>query len=450
MPGWLRRAAACASRITRSALSPFDRLDRDPAAEALVPGAMDGPVTAAADPLADREPAQYALAFDHGDRFAAPRSPPAPGRCLPERIGRRREGVDPAGLGDGVGCRRSGAGRTRRTRSTTRSPASVPAARASRLGRRQRSADPDEQPAARNGWPERRSEAAIQPEPALVADPDAERFGERRVLDSAAAGTPRSPPVRRGACCRSGSGSRSAALVAGGRRRGGRRAGSTCPSRRGWRSRDRSRRPRRGASSAPSRSTAGRHVHVEDRPLEPGGGRTARRPGAARGTDRSSPARCRRSPRPPRRRRRAARGASPAPRSRRRRGTRPTPPAPPRCRDCGPWRHRSARRCGGSGPARRRSPRGAAGVSSVEPSSTTITSSVDVLLAENRRERAGQQRPAVPGRDHDRDEIVCRILSDLRIRGFSVQDFGRFGRFFIESVESRDSKPPRCANLTRT
>ena len=65
----------------------LDRLDGDPAAEALVPGAMDGAVAAAADPLADREPAQYALAFDHGDVSPrhGPLLPRAPRRAGPQR-----------------------------------------------------------------------------------------------------------------------------------------------------------------------------------------------------------------------------------------------------------------------------------------------------------------------------------------------------------------------------
>ena len=43
----------------------LDGLDGDRAAEPLVPGAVDYAVPTAADPLADREPSQNALALDH-------------------------------------------------------------------------------------------------------------------------------------------------------------------------------------------------------------------------------------------------------------------------------------------------------------------------------------------------------------------------------------------------
>ena len=123
-------------------------------------------------------------------------------------------------------------------------------------------------------------------------------------------------------------------------------------------------------------------------------GAPGQRPGAARAADRSSPGPCRRS-RPPRRRsRRAGRGASSGPRSRRRRGRRPTLPAPRRCRGCGRWRRRSGSRCEG---ARTRSSVSAAsrsGVSSVEPSSTTTTSSVDVLLTRGPTRARGTAAPS--------------------------------------------------------
>ena len=47
----------------------LDSLDCDMAAEALVPGAVDGAVTTLADPLADGEPPKYEFAFDHGSGF---------------------------------------------------------------------------------------------------------------------------------------------------------------------------------------------------------------------------------------------------------------------------------------------------------------------------------------------------------------------------------------------
>ena len=58
MPGWLSRAAACASRSTRrpSLGSPrLDRLDRDRALEAPVPGLVDDAEAAAADAALDQE-----------------------------------------------------------------------------------------------------------------------------------------------------------------------------------------------------------------------------------------------------------------------------------------------------------------------------------------------------------------------------------------------------------
>ena len=71
----------------------LDRLDRDPAAEPLVPGAVDGAVAAAADPLADREPSQDALALDHGVRFRRAGAGPAAGvLCVPSAKGFRLGG----------------------------------------------------------------------------------------------------------------------------------------------------------------------------------------------------------------------------------------------------------------------------------------------------------------------------------------------------------------------
>ena len=57
MPGWLSRAAACASRRTRRPASPalLDRLDRDRALEAAVPGLVDDAEAAAADAALDQE-----------------------------------------------------------------------------------------------------------------------------------------------------------------------------------------------------------------------------------------------------------------------------------------------------------------------------------------------------------------------------------------------------------
>ena len=62
MPGWLSRAAACASRRTRSepgAPRRFDRLDRDRPLEAAVPGLVDRAEAAAADAALDQEAVEY-------------------------------------------------------------------------------------------------------------------------------------------------------------------------------------------------------------------------------------------------------------------------------------------------------------------------------------------------------------------------------------------------------
>ena len=57
MPGWLSRAAAWASRSTRRPASPplLDRLHRDRALEAPVPGLVDDAEAAAADAALDQE-----------------------------------------------------------------------------------------------------------------------------------------------------------------------------------------------------------------------------------------------------------------------------------------------------------------------------------------------------------------------------------------------------------
>jgi hypothetical protein len=49
----------------------LDALDRNLAAEALVPGPVHGAVAAGADPFTNGESAQDSLAFDHRPLFAA-------------------------------------------------------------------------------------------------------------------------------------------------------------------------------------------------------------------------------------------------------------------------------------------------------------------------------------------------------------------------------------------
>ena len=73
MPGWLRRAAAWASRSTRPAglAALLDRLDRDRALEAAVPGLVDDAEAAAADAALDQEAVEYEGADHSTFDFAA-------------------------------------------------------------------------------------------------------------------------------------------------------------------------------------------------------------------------------------------------------------------------------------------------------------------------------------------------------------------------------------------
>ena len=72
MPGWLRRAAACASRSTRRLprRAGVDRLDRDGPLEAAVPGLVDDAEAAAADAALDQEAVE-----DQGADHSTPTSP---------------------------------------------------------------------------------------------------------------------------------------------------------------------------------------------------------------------------------------------------------------------------------------------------------------------------------------------------------------------------------------
>ena len=283
-------------------------------------------------------------------------------------------------------------------------------------------------------------------EPALVADPDAERLASAACLtrsrrnSSIAAGASR--------CMFSDGPGRPSGARRSAARRGGREPDPHVPV-------GEDRELGIEAADLGEERAAGDHarrraddVHVEDRPLEPGGGERRRDPAPPEGrigrhqpgVGEAAPAAAQASS--------CARSFAGAQKSSSSRKATHSPRASPMPR----FRALATpvgSSCEGSGPARRRSPRGAPGSRRSSPRRRRSPPGRRPPDRAPRRAR-GQQRPAVPGRDHDRDEIVCRIPSDLCIRGFSVQDFGRFGRFFIGSVESRDSKPPRCANLTRT
>ena len=73
MPGWLSRAAAWASRSTRrpGLAALLDRLDRDRALEAAVPGLVDDAEAAAADAALDQEAVEDEGADQSSFDFAA-------------------------------------------------------------------------------------------------------------------------------------------------------------------------------------------------------------------------------------------------------------------------------------------------------------------------------------------------------------------------------------------
>ena len=74
MPGWLSRAAACASRRTRPASAAGDLLDRHLALEPLVERPVDGAHAPRADPVENPEPPHDELTHHFRSSFAA-RSP---------------------------------------------------------------------------------------------------------------------------------------------------------------------------------------------------------------------------------------------------------------------------------------------------------------------------------------------------------------------------------------
>ena len=240
----------------------LDRLDRDPAAEPLVPGAMDGAVTASADLLADRESAQYSFAFDHGDAFAGQ------ARLLRLRDGLHgahaasgrdssKASIQLASAGRPPAAASAGAVAMDRARSDRRSPDQHPAARATRCGRANR------RPSQRNSAAPLESMTRSGAGSRRSSPTNGRRRASRRATwrgpraCCAAGRTPPSPRWRRGACWSGGSGRPSAGprRPPGGRPRPG---GCRDPSRRARRSRGRSGRPARAATAGPSPRTARR------------------------------------------------------------------------------------------------------------------------------------------------------------------------------------------------
>ena len=82
MPGWLRRAAAWASRSTRlpRLATLLDRLDRDGALEPAVPGLVDDTEPAAADAALD----QKAVKYQGADQSPSPTPPPSCATWIPK------------------------------------------------------------------------------------------------------------------------------------------------------------------------------------------------------------------------------------------------------------------------------------------------------------------------------------------------------------------------------
>ena len=80
--GWLRRAAAWASRSTRPASAPRDLLDGDLALEALVEGAVDRSHATRADALEEAEAIHHHLTYHSGLGFRRRRTLPAALRKL--------------------------------------------------------------------------------------------------------------------------------------------------------------------------------------------------------------------------------------------------------------------------------------------------------------------------------------------------------------------------------
>ena len=76
MPGWLRRAAAWASRSDPAGVRAGDLLDRDLALQALVEGPVDGAHATRSHALEDPEATHDQLAHHSGFSFAA--GPPDP------------------------------------------------------------------------------------------------------------------------------------------------------------------------------------------------------------------------------------------------------------------------------------------------------------------------------------------------------------------------------------